>query len=223
MNKEWGEKNKEIQKLLGKEATYQQGIEKLIEFRAELFETMIQIENHFPREAFDLMPFAKASGYHSKTLGYSIWHIFRIEDIVAHELIARDAQILFQKSFQERIGAPMITTGNELKGDEISAFSRQLDIKCLLDYAKAVMRSTNEIIKKLEYQQLKRTFTEEDKKKLEASGSVSADENAVWLIDYWCNKDVRGLLKMPFSRHWIMHIEAMLRIENKILLSVGTK
>ena len=41
-------------------------------------------------------------------------------------------------------------------------------------------------------------------------------ENAVWLIDYWCKKDVRGLIQMPFSRHWIMHIEACERIRNKI-------
>lgn len=40
--------------------------------------------------------------------------------------------------------------------------------------------------------------------------------NAVWLIDYWCNKDIRGLIQMPFSRHWIMHTEACLRIKNKI-------
>lgn len=44
----------------------------------------------------------------------------------------------------------------------------------------------------------------------------STEENAVWLIDYWCNKDIRGLIKMPFSRHWIMHIEACIRILNKI-------
>ncbi len=35
-------------------------------------------------------------------------------------------------------------------------------------------------------------------------------------IDYWCNKDIRGLIQMPFSRHWIMHIEACLRIKKKI-------
>lgn len=45
---------------------------------------------------------------------------------------------------------------------------------------------------------------------------VSDDEKAVWLIDYWCDKDVRGLIRMPFSRHWIMHVEASLRIRNKI-------
>ncbi|MBO6158273.1 MAG: hypothetical protein J6P72_03290 [Firmicutes bacterium] len=39
---------------------------------------------------------------------------------------------------------------------------------------------------------------------------------SLWHIDYWCNKDIRGLIQMPFSRHWIMHIEACLRIKKKI-------
>ena len=75
------------------------------------------------------MPFAGAEGYHSKTLAYSMWHIFRIEDIVAHTLIIGDEQILFAGKWQERTGSPIITTGNELTGDEIVKFSRRLDIK----------------------------------------------------------------------------------------------
>ena len=41
------------------------------------------------------MPFANAKGYHNKTIAYSIWHIARIEDIVAHTLIANDEQVFF--------------------------------------------------------------------------------------------------------------------------------
>lgn len=216
MNKEWSEKNKEIQKLLGKEATYQEGIAKLIELREELFVQITQIVNGFPREAFYQMPFAGANGYHSKTLSYSIWHIFRIEDIVAQELVAGKEQILVSGGYTEKIGAPLITTGNELEGEEIDSFSRQLDVKMLYQYAEAVMKSTNEILKTLQYPDLKRGFTEADKERLSKSGCVSDHENAVWLIDYWCNKNVLGLLKMPFSRHWIMHIEAMQRIKNKL-------
>ena len=33
MNKDWSEKNKQIQMLLGKKATYEEGIKLLIEFR----------------------------------------------------------------------------------------------------------------------------------------------------------------------------------------------
>ena len=66
------------------------------------------------------MPFAGANGYHSKTLVYSIWHIFRIEDIVAHTLIQGDDQILFSGGYREKIGCDIITTGNELKGEELA-------------------------------------------------------------------------------------------------------
>ena len=124
MNKDWSDKNKTIQKLLGKGTTYKEGIDLLIEFRSQLFEQITQIVNGFPREAFYQMPFAGADGYHSKTLAYSIWHIFRIEDIVAHTLIQCDEQILFAKGYQEKIGCDIITTGNELEGEHLEEFSK---------------------------------------------------------------------------------------------------
>lgn len=216
MNKDWSEKNKTIQQLIGKETTYKEGINLLIEFRSELFEQITQIVNGFPREAFTQMPFAGANGYHSKTLAYSIWHIFRIEDIVAHTLIQDDEQILFSGGYREKIGCDIITTGNELKGESLAEFSKKLDVDSLYAYAKDVMLSTNEMLQKLDDQQMKRRFGDEDRNRLLKSQCVSTDENAVWLIDYWCNKDIRGLIKMPFCRHWIMHIEAMQRIKNKL-------
>ena len=78
MDREWSEKNKEIQRLLGKESTYTDGIQKLIAFRGDLFGQITQIVDTFPECAFSQMPYAGADGYHSKTLGYSIWHIFRM-------------------------------------------------------------------------------------------------------------------------------------------------
>ncbi|MGN1305548.1 MAG: DUF3795 domain-containing protein [Oscillospiraceae bacterium] len=216
MNKEWSEKNALMQELIKKESTFKDGIDRLIELRSSLFEQITYIVNGFPKKAFSEMPFAGADGYHSKTLAYSIWHIFRIEDIVAHTLIENDEQILFSGNFRQKTHSPIITTGNELVGEDIAAFSRVLDIKQLYEYAKAVMLSTNDILLKMEYKQTKRKFTEEDRKRVIACGCVSEDEKAVWLIDYWCGKDIKGLIKMPFSRHWIMHIEAMQRIKNKL-------
>ena len=216
MDKEWSQKNKEIQVLLGKRTTYKEGIQKLILFREELFGQISNIVRNYPKEAFYQMPFRGANGYHSKTLAYSIWHIFRIEDIVAHELIKKDKQILFTDSYEKRIHAPVITTGNELNSEEIVAFSKEINVEALLLYARAVKEASNVILAELSYDDIKQKFTDADKEKLVESKCVSTDENAAWLIDYWCSKDVRGLLKMPFSRHWIMHIEAMLRIKNQI-------
>ena len=216
MDKNWSEMNKEMQALLLKEATFMDGVSKLLELRESLFEQVTQIVCDFPEEAFYQMPFAGADGYHSKTLADSVWHIFRIEDIVAHEMIAEDQQVLFARGFDKTIRSPIITTGNELAGDEIAAFSKQLDVKELYRYAQEVKTSSDQILKQLTYADLKRRFGEEMIMKLQSTGCVSEDENANWLIPYWCEKDIRGLVKMPFSRHWIMHIEAMRRIKNRL-------
>lgn len=156
-----------------------------------------------------------ANGYHCKTIVYSIWHIFRIEDIVSHTLIGEDEQIFFAGDYQRRIKSPIITTGNELVKQQIADFSKQLEIEELYSYLFEVRKSTEEILKSLSYEDLKKKVSDR-KEYLQSLQVVSDDEKAVWLIDYWCNKDVRGLIQMPFSRHWIMHTEASLRIKNKI-------
>ena len=216
MNKDWSEKNKEIQKLLSKEATFGEALRKLIEFRNELFQQITWIVEGYPKKAFYQMPYAGIEGYHSKTLAYSIWHIFRIEDIVAHEMIAEDDQILFRDDHLKKTGSPIITTGNELEGQDIAEFSKKLNVQELYLYAKAVKESTDNILSRLQYKDLKRKSGEETKQKLIESKCVSENENAFWLIDYWCGKDIKGLIQMPFSRHWIMHIEAMQRIKNRL-------
>lgn len=216
MNKDWSDKNKDFQKLISKEATFKDGIGILLKLRESLFEQITQIVNGYPKDAFYQMPFAGSDGYHSKTLSYSIWHVFRIEDIVLHTLILNDSQILESSGWQKKIGADIITTGNELAGQQIADFSKKLDVKALYEYAKAVKDSTDEYLKTLDFTSLKKKFSDSDRQRITDCGGVSSDENAVWLIDYWCKKDVAGLLKMPFSRHWIMHIEAMRRIKNKL-------
>ena len=216
MNRDWSEKNKKMQTLIGKEASFPEGIDTLISLRNELFSQVSSMVNTYPPEALSRMPFAGAEGYHSKTLAYSMWHIFRIEDIVAHTLIRQDSQVLFTEGWMERINSPIITTGNELKGDEIISFSERLDVKALYEYCGAVMDATNGMLRGMEYRDLKRKFTDADRERLAGCGCVSTDKDAFWLIDYWCGKDVKGLIRMPFSRHWIMHIEAMCRIGNKL-------
>ncbi len=221
MNKNWSDLNKRMQSLIAKKNTFPEGLEALFELRDGLFAQITSIVDTFPPDAFSRMPFAGAEGYHSKTLAYSMWHIFRIEDIVAHVLIRQDGQVLFADDRLERIGSPIITTGNELKGEEIAAFSQQLDIRSLYEYGRVVMDSTDNMLRDLEYSDLKRKFADADRERLIESKCVSEDENAFRLIDYWCGKDIRGLIRMPFSRHWIMHTEAMCRIKNRLCHIAG--
>ena len=199
-----------------KKDTYIDGISTLFELRNSLMRTIISFKNNLHREEFNAIPFINADGYHSKTIAYSLWHIFRIEDIVAHTLINCDEQIFFSGNYKERINSPIITTGNELVKNEIFDFSKQLDINELYSYISEVKESTEAILRELSYEMLKHRISAERKEILQKLNVVSSNENAVWLIDYWCGKDIRGLIQMPFSRHWIMHIEASLRIDSKI-------
>ena len=216
MNKEWSELNKTMQTQIRKNDTYEAGIDTLFELRNRLMKILTVFYSELNREEFNAIPFLNADGYHSKTIAYSIWHIFRIEDIVAHILINEDEQVFCTGGYQERINSPIITTGNELEKQQIADFSMQLNLKELYSYIFEVKASTERILKSLSYDEMKKKVSKERKEYLKSLNVVSDDENAIWLIDYWCGKDIRGLIQMPFSRHWIIHIKASLRIKNKI-------
>ena len=216
MDKDWSEKNKKMQTLISKETTFLDGIKVLLDLRAELFEQITSIVKTFPSVAFYQMPFGVGKGTQHTTLAWSIWHLFRIEDIVVHTLILKDGQILFKDGWLDKTKSPVITIGNELDGDAMIEFSKALNIKSTYEYCKAVMESTNEMLTGLQFTDLKKNFTTEDKERLLASKCVSPDESSAWLIDYWCGKNIKGLIQMPLSRHWIMHVEAMRRIKNKL-------
>lgn len=216
MNKEWSDLNKTMQAQLKKESTFHEGMKTLFLLRKKLIKELVQLKVELKREDFDAIPYMNANGYHNKTIAYSIWHIARIEDIVVNSLIMHDTQIFFSDDYQSRIVSPMITTGNELRKQQIADFSKTLNIDELYSYVAAVTKRTDEVLHEVSYQDIKRKMTKEDKAYVTSLHVVSEDEHANWLLDYWCGKDIKGLIQMPLSRHWIMHIEACLRIKDKI-------
>ena len=215
MNRGWAEKNKQMQALL-KKATLKEGIAELLSLRKLLMDEMLSWRSELTTEDYSKMPYMNANGYHSKTIAYSIWHIMRIEDIVVNTLILNCDEILFTNQHLKKINAPIITTGNELVKEEIAEFSKRLDLDALYEYAEAVRQKTDAWLLTISYDDLNTRFSDGDKNRIRNCNVVSTAEEAEWLIDYWCNKDVKGLLKMPLSRHWIMHIEAAGRIMSKL-------
>ena len=156
MNKIWSELNKTMQAQIKKKDTYKAGIETLFNLRNQLMDTLTSFNKELSREDFDAIPFINADGYHSKTIAYSLWHIFRIEDIVAHTLIGENEQVFFSGNYQERINSPIITTGNELVKRQIADFSKQLNMKELYSYIFEVKDSTEKIINSLSYEQTRK-------------------------------------------------------------------
>lgn len=213
MNTEWSELNKLMQQQLKKKETFDQGIETLLLLRKKLVEQIMSFKTDLVEQDFYAQPFVNAKGYHNKTIAYSLYHVFRIEDIVVQTLIKKQEQLFFQLEFQERMGAAISTTGNELVKQEIAEFSQQLNLDELYKYVVAVDEATTKMLNELSYTEAKVKMTESDKNRLLETISVAQSES--WLVDYWCSKDISGLIRMPLSRHWIMHIEASLRIQKK--------
>lgn len=96
MNKEWSEMNRAMQAQIKKRDTYKAGMNTLFQLRNQLLQTLLSFQEDYRREDFDAIPFINADGYHKKTLAWSIWHIFRIEDIVAHTVIGEDEQVFLR-------------------------------------------------------------------------------------------------------------------------------
>ena len=57
-----------------------------------------------------------------------------------------DEQIFFKENYQKRLNSPIITTGNELAGEEIELFSQKLSIEELYNYIIDVDKSTTQIL-----------------------------------------------------------------------------
>ena len=134
MNKDWSELNSCLQAQIKKKDSFKSGIDSLFKLRNDLFRVILSFRKDLSRKDFDAIPFINAKGYQSKTIAYSIWHIFRIEDMVLHTLINDDEQIFFRSNYQERIDSPIITTGNELAKYQIADFSKNLNLDELYSY-----------------------------------------------------------------------------------------
>ena len=210
MNTYWSELNKQVQLYLTKKNF---SLSPLSELRKVLFDEILSFRDKLSAEDFSKAPFINSKGYESKTVAYSLWHIFRIEDIVVNSIIMDREQVFFAGDYRNKTNSPIITTGNELVKQEIADFSKQLNLDGLYDYIFSVYTVTNDFLKTVSYYDLKKKFTNRDK--IERLNSVSSAE--LWLLDYWYSKDLKGLIKMPLSRHLIMHIEASNRIIDKLI------
>jgi len=203
---------KSFQSNIKKSASFDAGKTSLLTLRNELLEIVDYIFHVCNDEDFCKMPLKN-----DKTIAYYLYHLYRIEDTVSNTLIAGTAQLFFAENFDKRLNAPIITTGNEIARDGLIAFSKALDLKQLREYVIAVMANTNELIQGMSFQDSKTKITAERKAKVIKSNTVSTDESAFWLVDYWCNKTYAGLLLMPFSRHIMLHLDGCLRIIRRLI------
>ena len=195
-----------------RKSTFDIGKQNLLILRAELSAVYDYIFTTCSNDDFSKMPLAK-----DKTIAYYLYHLIRIEDITSNTLIAGKQQIFFAEGFDKLLNSPIITTGNEIQRDDLVDFSKVLNIAELRNYANTVLENTNAIIQNMSYENSKIKVSAERKAELLNTMTVSNDENAFWLVEYWCKKNYAGLFLMPFSRHHMLHLNGCLRIMDKIM------
>ncbi len=149
------------------------------------------------------------------TIAWNIWHLARIEDITANILIADGIQAINSENWPEKMNVRIRDTGNAMTGDEIMAFSSDINMKELRNYRTCVGRKTQEIIKKLKPEELKRKPSHEMLRRILDEGGVLEAEDSRWLIDFWGRKTVAGILLMPITRHQIVHLNDSFKIKQK--------
>lgn len=154
-----------------------------------------------------------------RTVLYGLWHSSRIEDITMNLLVRRGDQIYTSGKFQKLINAGIDHTGNSLSEKEILQMSARVNIKALCGYRQKVGKKTQEIIKALSFDDLKRKVLKSDIERVRAEGAVDDVPSANWLLDFWGRRNVEGILFMPAGRHQIIHFNENFRAKEKGLRS----
>lgn len=203
------EKHKELSKIIRKKDEISQAKSLFLDIHANLH--LSETDGASPNEVDNLINDLNENEYSimpkfkDETIAWVIWHIARIEDLTMNMLVARKDQ-LFNAEWQSRMNASITDTGNALTDDEIMCFSHSVDIQEMLCYWNAVAESTKEIVNNLQTEDMKRKFSSTDLERILDSGGVTEQKDSIWLLDFWGNKDVAGILLMPPTRHVMLHL-----------------
>jgi hypothetical protein len=202
---------KELKELFKKEDTFEKGKKKFLEFHANCY--LSEMSKRKQKTFEDLLwenlsePILRTVVTEKgRTILYGLWHSARIEDMTMNVLVNKKEQVYFSKDFRNGINAGIDHTGNSLSKDEIAEMSYRVNIEELSKYRIEVGRSSQKIIRSLNFQDLKRKVKNDDIEKLRSTGSVDDVPSANWLLEFWGNKNVHGILFMPASRHQIVHL-----------------
>lgn len=145
---------------------------------------------------------------------WHLWHITRIEDMTMNVLVHNDQQVFYAGDWNKKLKVDYFHSGNEMTEDEIADLSTNIDIPALTAYRKEVGRKTREVISLLQPGDFKRKVEAGRIKMLEEQMAVKKE--ATWLLDYWGNKTIAGLVLMPATRHIFLHLNKSIRIKQRI-------
>lgn len=217
VTKDWNPNQKKLNMLLSKEGSFYEGISLCLAMHNELhdlqethdktiYQTLIE---DLTQETSVWRPENNFS-----SIAWNLYHITRIEDAVTTLLIEGGRQT-YSKTWQKKLGISFTDTGNAWTEKEIVQFNSGITLKALLEYRKDVGSRTQQILKSLDSSCIKRKPDAVQVKKILSEGVVTEHEDSIWLMDFWGNKKITGLLTMPVTRHQIVHINDSFKLKER--------
>lgn len=149
------------------------------------------------------------------TIAWNIWHITRIEDITMN-LLVHDSNQVLDNAWLTKLHIDVRDTGNAMNDDEIIDLSNKIDKSALINYRNTVGKRTREILDQLTFSDLKRKVKKESLERILLEGGVTTQGDSIWLLDFWGNKTVAGIIQMPLTRHQIVHLNDCVKLRKKI-------
>jgi hypothetical protein len=215
---DWTIKQNNLKKLLSREETFDDGIKLLLDMHSILHDKKVykSKEDTIYNRLWENLKSETCKTITKKetSILWDIWHITRIEDIVANIIIGNSEEVL-NDEIQKKLNIEARDTGNAMSKDEIELLNKNINIKELNEYRIKVGKQTVKIIKELKYSDMKRKVEKKQLDKIMKTGGLLEDEKSKWLLDFWGNKNVLGLIMMPITRHQTMHLNDCVSIKEK--------
>jgi hypothetical protein len=218
VSKGWNESQKNVNVLLPNQETFAKGINILLGMHSLLHDKKVykNTAETFYDDLWENLKedTCKIISNKETSILWNIWHITRIEDIVSNILIGK-RETIFNEEIQAKLNIIIKDTGNAMTYSEIESFNNNININGLKEYRIKVGKSTQKIIKAIEFNDTKRKVEKEQLEKIKQNGGVIDDPKSIWLLDFWGRKNVLGLINMPITRHQVVHLNDCFRIKQK--------
>ena len=214
--KTWNEKQKSIKNMLLSQKAFDKGMGILLEMHSllhikKVYKTNAETfyDNLWENLKEDT---CKIISNKETSILWNIWHITRIEDLIANIVIGNKDGI-FNKDVQKELNVKIKDTANVMTHEEMEVFDKNINIKALNEYRVKVGKSTKKILEGLEYSDMKIKAKKEHMEKIYKCGGVL--DTTSWLLDFWGKKNIYGLIMMPITRHQIVHLNDCFKIKAK--------
>lgn len=161
------------------------------------------LEDRLWKEKKNLTFFTEKKPY---SAAWHLYHSARIEDISCSYFLSEDEEIFDSKDYQRRLGIKLRHTAISIDLREMKDFNDAIDLLALQEYRRDVAYQGRQGINHLNPQKILERVSSSAIDRIEKSGSVIGDDR--WLLEYWGNKNMAGIIKMPLTRHLLVHINS---------------